>query len=383
MGVKGLMKFLQKKNIFPEEEILSSPRITLLIDGSGWMFHLFRKTQTPMVDGGYLSFREAIVQEVHNLMGLGFNLAVYFDGPRCRFKAKTKEKRRQEREDEWIYLCELISRHEQTCHGKPFMSLEDGAAANNLPLPLLTSEQFKLTISSLAVSVITCEEEADIQLARDCSTMNKKGTDGQLMAIVYANDSDFILTKDVPYVHFDSPFVLTSKGLLCQIWWRSNVANALSLSEDNLIEFGLAIGNDFTGPYVTEFSNIDLCSLGHGKKGSVEFVHKVYCFFREQTCDFQLDTANPELLLAVKFSRALYNLRSLSQFPFDSNVEAQDGFNILSDNIRSKLGQYISSCNVGKKRWGIKITYANWQLASFFSALILAIRLRNKIKAHH
>lgn len=362
------MSYLKGLQVQAVEEPLPE-NSTLLIDGSGWMFSLFDETNCKGIGGGYDVFREVIVREVLYLREtLGFYLVVYFDGPESQLKAGTRESRRLQREEKWLTLCSLISGHASAISNSTGREgrLKDAigrrtANQRDLPLPVLVSEQLKQTLSAMKVEVVSCVGEADQQLALDCVARNTSTKDHIGCAFVYAEDSDYLLMRDVPYIRLSTSFdqpqrTLTDEArshIVGRVWRRAHVAGALDLTEKQLVEFAIAIGNDFTAPFSRSlFPNLALGDESQGQDpGSLEILRR---YIISQGTSFFLYSLTPELNLAIDFSRALYELQDLSKFPLDpppgNFVAGTVNVATLSNQLVSLLDIYLDGGKEAKSQ---------------------------------
>lgn len=82
MGVKGLVSYLEKKiPRYPTSEVLRRGT-TLVIDASGFLFHVFRKQSASfaMKVGDYHALHSLLSDEINILLESGFFLIIVFDG---------------------------------------------------------------------------------------------------------------------------------------------------------------------------------------------------------------------------------------------------------------------------------------------------------------
>ena len=81
MGVKGLLKYLDKKLQAQEPEQLERGA-TLIVDASGFLFHIFRNhsTSLEMKIGDYQEWHIVFSVELKKLLDFGLGLVFVFDG---------------------------------------------------------------------------------------------------------------------------------------------------------------------------------------------------------------------------------------------------------------------------------------------------------------
>eukprot|EP01041_Mallomonas_annulata_P016660 gene16660-34677_t len=183
----------------------------------------------------------------------------------------------------------------------------------------------RATLKELNVDIITCEEEADQEIAKACASINGDSTSGDQYCYCYANDSDFLLMKDCPYVTFGSlskPMGY-SDGCMARVWRRSELAGDLGLSESQFVELALLIGNDFTGVFPRSQLQLHIetssCSHFPGDEDySKDAIDAMVEYIQSLPDDYQLTSSNTSLQTALEYSRALYELGDILNYPEDS-----------------------------------------------------------------
>jgi HrpA-like RNA helicase len=307
-----------------------SPESKFLIDGNGLAFHLHRvayarhirdvaaksspqscpltsslsteeitKVLPCMLPLGVL--KQVTMEFVATLRKHGIRLQVFWDGPKRRCKARTNEKRRRTRQQEWGTL-------QQYClHGS--MPKERNACQWNNQFPysalFLTTVRHALQISF--VDMVGCQEEADVELALRAS--------GDPTAYVIGLDSDFFFYKDIQYIPLDciylsqqssysSPSISSSLQAFCAT--RSELAQFLGLEDEEMVELAILMGNDYVDPAT-------LSIPGLAKKHPREII----AFLREQEDGFLVEAS--KVGLALEYVRCLYNLHNLDRFPVDGS----------------------------------------------------------------
>jgi hypothetical protein len=146
--------------------------------------------------------------------------------------------------------------------------------------------------------------------------------------------SDFFLMEDCPTIGFDGIEVSASR-LRAIVWRRSLIASQFNLTESQLIEAALLLGNDFTSPIpLSEYNEVP--TMSQAREQAMDFV-------RSQPVGFQLSSRNPKVQLILDFSRDFYHLGDLSRYPFDDEedvtVEAEPPLMTRERFIDSYVGQ--------------------------------------------
>lgn len=350
MGIRGLRRYLRETKILPTNQIIV-PNSKLLIDASGFLFFVQTNAKNACEDstiydeeistnnetngfeylhgGDYITLDQLIVQEVEYLRSLDMILVFYFDGA-SRMKEEILAKRKEERRESWAKLFRLCQDH----GGKK----DDSAEAllkelnqNELPMPPLSMIQLKRTLSAFTsknspkfdknVQIIYCDDEADQEMAKAASRGNTGLDREEEKYFVYANDSDFFAYKSTPYIEFGS--IIPPKDIpysRAPVWRRSDVASALNLSESLFVEFCLFIGND----YLSENFRLKLKSLENiSLRYSVQVLGDMLNIVRSNESTFKLSSDDPNVLRSLNFSRDLYDLEDISQYPQDVDDEAR------------------------------------------------------------
>ena len=283
MGVRGLATLARKRGGSTLETIDADT--TLLIDGSGLCAHTLQNQKCEY--GGDLGALDAATtQFLERLLNRDFRVVVYLDGDQRRMKAPTSEERLAKRRGEWSTL-------ERYADG----SQEPRRPAGDLPRPALASRVFESCLRRLdapkrrKLTLLQCSEEADQRMAIDACRRK---------ALIIGNDSDFLVFRDVRYVELEHASRIGEAQV--PVWTRQRVAASLNLSEALFVEFCLALGNDYTAHL----------SLDVPKQPD-----KLLEFF---ATDFKCPDHAP-----ILFSRALYDLQSLEEWPLDQPSSSESG----------------------------------------------------------
>lgn len=186
----------------------------------------------------------------------------------------------------WPALLQAQMKASLTGLGVPFYSRETSLLAtlnlavqrSELAIQRKFAELIQLTIDMENENGIdTTHVDADCMMAFHCDYLNREcsscpcGTNHDsdafeevsvpTPAFVYGRDSDFIVMKDCPYIELGSfrhmEVALAGQGqekevqvkIQARVFRRAAVAAALSLTEHQLVEFCLLLGNDFVSQY--------------------------------------------------------------------------------------------------------------------------------------
>jgi hypothetical protein len=351
MGVKGFYRLLQKEGWLPDESAspccstslwrdasvmhacprfasrvsLINPRSTLLLDGPGLSFHLYRVAyarHTARVLGKSENCRssttatscqssvkklrpEQATKLVPNLLPLPIldevtrefvdtlkkkhhmKLVVYFDGElRREVKRETDEKRQKRRPTEWSalqqYCCNGVMPSVDRC-----CQWEDQFPKNRLFI-----QQIQFTLRLCQVEIVMCEEEADQELAKHAARERN--------SYVVGNDTDFCFFKKAKYIPLKTLHAADSVVTACIIS-RKDLADSLDLPDDEaMVELAILLGNDYVGDswtldfHSTEYKVI-LDNLRKNGKG------------------YRVSSSDENQQNGIAFSRAMYNLENLDQ----------------------------------------------------------------------
>jgi 5'-3' exonuclease len=156
-------------------------------------------------------------------------LVFFFDGKdRPAVKAETMKNRRKQRNRR----MENMQRH---CLDGEIHQQED------FPAPVLLEEQLLWSLFELGVEARFVGGEADAAIASACQSSETN--------FVWANDSDFLLFRDIRYITFDSLRLQTTGMLVsavARVWTRACLASLFGLSECMVVEMAILLGSDFT-----------------------------------------------------------------------------------------------------------------------------------------
>ena len=79
MGVKGLTAFLRSRVLLRKEELRTDQ--TLIIDVSGFLFHVLKKYDNCMIRmGDYKQLHEIVVEEIKSIQSCKIEVICVFDG---------------------------------------------------------------------------------------------------------------------------------------------------------------------------------------------------------------------------------------------------------------------------------------------------------------
>ncbi len=323
MGIRGLWRFVRSA-VFGDDvdggkeksmsggvgkHSLPLPRgSTLLVDGSGFLFHLY-EMDVPLQRGAgrsYEQLNERVQEWVKKIRSKGINVVFFWDGnKRPVYKAWTLKKRKKDREErEMEVLMRKLNlqsaAQKQLQDTTPFQvnmaivndaQSADASAPTLIPpivssendeketrreeamqqrkileaqreinaqqsLPSLAELQVRATLKRMKVTQRECAMEADMELAVEAS--------GKKSVFILANDSDFLLFRGVQYINFGDVSILRG-GVHARICSRKEIARKLGLSSENmLVEFALYAGNDYTH----EFPKTKFVVKADGEEGA-------------------------------------------------------------------------------------------------------------------
>ena len=303
MGIYGFQTLLHSSVLpFVKEEVLPTGS-NILIDGNGWVFHLLNHSSAEPVrrdlGGDYDELSKRVKAEIDIFFKHGMEPVVYWDGPRRKLKAETDGKRHEGRDVEEENLRGLCI---------------DGAecAQSKYPKPILASKQVRYTLKMLQVEQVFCSEEADQEIALACAIESSPGS------VVYGKDSDFLLFRDCRYVEFGS-FSVEGKSLNAIVLSRCRIAQILGCEEEALVELAIYKGNDFTKHFGKDSFLLDRDEdsevfVGLNRNDNFTLLE----IFGENKLVGSPEYS-PEIDVAIEFSRKLYNLDSLEDFPYDDD----------------------------------------------------------------
>lgn len=350
MGIYGLTRFLKEKRALDEGFVCClndepvHPDACLYIDAIGFLFFLLDTERglaliKRQFGGSYKALDQLVKDEINRLLDHGLDLVFYFDGTSGIQKATTIEERRFQKEQKWSDLYQLCEHNHS-----------DNSTSNvNLPKPPLSIEQFRATIVELGMDIVDCEGEADQEIAKACHEHNLKSIDSQ--AYCYGGDSDFLLMQDCPYIPFGKLKVMEETTRLCsEVWHRDILASALGMTECQLLEFSIILGNDYTKHFDRIHFGLEDIS---GTRVDVERCREKIMSAFENNSEFQLHSDVKDIQDAIEFSRALYNLEDISpQIDFCEVDEGADDIKVhgvmsLSENERKFFTTYFESFDRG------------------------------------
>ena len=316
----------------------------------------------PQFGGQYSALADYYRNEIKKLMTT-FELEFYFDGSRNKkVKSATLSSRERDRQDLWFNLYKLCTSTSPRYRAKPI-------SVDELPTATLHIETFRCIVSEFDdIKVIECEYEADQEIAIACKENNSNGTGAR--AYCYGNDTDFIAMADCPYIQVGSLEERNGQIRSNMVYYRSKVATALGFkNEDQFVEFCILVGNDFTASddrtrsefdaftvdtsvnndieddsdddddvlpssvissteniHIGDFASVSQSILPDGN--TPEVINKIRKLL---VCKFLTDpnwrvssSTSEDLQSGIVYSRAMYNLESLSSFPDEEDDADED-----------------------------------------------------------
>eukprot|EP00603_Paraphysomonas_imperforata_P009533 CAMPEP_0114465236 /NCGR_PEP_ID=MMETSP0104-20121206/8383_1 /TAXON_ID=37642 ORGANISM="Paraphysomonas imperforata, Strain PA2" /NCGR_SAMPLE_ID=MMETSP0104 /ASSEMBLY_ACC=CAM_ASM_000202 /LENGTH=1658 /DNA_ID=CAMNT_0001638425 /DNA_START=38 /DNA_END=5014 /DNA_ORIENTATION=+ len=308
MGIKGLLSFVNKNEVSKRIPLQPLTRGShLLIDGNGYIFALLNYLNESEIECSYAQYRFVLKRELAYLRDdLGLHVEVYFDGSERQLKRVTDKARKISRLNKWVRLYDIFVQNQSW-------------ERRDLPKPVLVQELMINTLREEGVSIEWCTGEADQDMALACQRLRSEG----LSAYCYADDSDFWLMKGIGYIRFEDLISHRNIDRGALVWTRERFSQALGFpSEDILLEWSIAVGNDFTAGIDPNlytnmpsflFDGANMCRYDSLKK-----------YMLEKGGDFRLHSHDESLTAAVEFSRKIYNLEDVSSFPLDSMMVDSD-----------------------------------------------------------
>lgn len=361
MGIHGLRSFLRDSCIEDsiQREIIPYGSV-LNVDAFGWLFHLMLGPEgleiSRQYGGDYFLFDNLIRKSYYELLDLGCTLHMYFDGGKTQMKAKTLTKRKEKRNEEWLNMYNASLGGDTNLNQKVLI------------IPPLTRQQFIYTLTALGVSLINCDCEADQAIALACLEGNKCGR----LHFCYGADSDFFVMRNCPYIEIGTINTQQIKDgcndavLTAVVWRRVILSSLLDMTEHQLVEWCMLIGNDYTEHYGRECYNklsdsdndIDIAGVHHiceiesdfgskvvfppsyWDKDSLEILRK---FIVSKGPLFQLSSDVSELSLAIQFSRCVYELEDITGFLYDGIEDPVSTENMPSDDRKKENESSLST----------------------------------------
>jgi hypothetical protein len=154
--------------------------------------------------------------------------------------------------------------------------------------------------------------------------------------------------KDCSYIAFGTIKADVKSLCTAAVWCRKQLAKALLMSEEQLLEWCILIGNDYTKHYEKSLFN------GYATDGRPTSLEKFRKLIISKGDNFQLSSEDADLDAAIRYSRATYNLCDLTSFETASQlcdngghnaiVEVKDNEVIIAGNVPDKEKYSLSAC---------------------------------------
>eukprot|EP00040_Diaphanoeca_grandis_P035668 m.224896 g.224896 ORF g.224896 m.224896 type:complete len:1381 (-) comp33447_c3_seq1:838-4980(-) len=312
MGIRGLTTYIRENLGWNVPRTQLPKGSTLLVDGNGWGWHILDNLDEQRRE--YLGDMEAVDVSVRERVKVwlagGLIPRVVFDGPTTRMKDHTNIKRKQERLERTLLL-------ESICTSSRQAKREEQPS---LPMPPMLLEQVKWTLVDMGIEVSTCDIEADQEIAKDCAQLRDKGKP----CFVLGSDSDFFMFKGIAYI----PDRFEGKGGIelntetnsttAIVWTRQLLAQLVGIDEDLLVELAIVVGNDYTEHISLE--NMTPSTLAtelggpHSRRANL-IVDWLLQPKRSSAKRGFIGAISEDDLEYIDFTRALYNLEDLSEYP--------------------------------------------------------------------
>jgi hypothetical protein len=177
-------------------------------------------------------------------------------------------------------------------------------------------QQVRATLSSYAkVQHIHCTEEADREVARASATNSEWYSVGM--------DSDYCLFPQSKYIPLSTLNASGTNVSACVIT-REALADFFNLpTSHSMVEMGILMGNDYVeSPKQAGFDFY------------AESLEDIMDHLRLKGADYMVTSRNPDVQLALNFTRALYTFQDLSDFPFDEgDSDEKDNDHEVEDDL--------------------------------------------------
>lgn len=281
------------------------------IDGMGLCFHLHAAAYQRNVSSASLSrsgsmhllrtfvplqdLHEITMEFIHGLQSAGIHdMAIYWDGSaRPRFKAETQSMRQAHRDEEW----EVLQTYCRSGGRLPRKGL-----SRAVPVSPLAMQQIRHSLSSLNLTIVQCEGEADIDMARAVNHHPQR--------FVVANDTDFCFMESISYIPF-STLHIVQDVVNAIVLRRDRLAEALGFADEALlVEAAILLGNDYYQPVKSMAPS------------------EVIDYLQEQEDDFCVEASNDIDRERLDFIRSLYNLEYTVRVWEDTNANVEFGDNV-------------------------------------------------------
>jgi hypothetical protein len=192
--------------------------------------------------------------------------------------------------------------------------------------------------------VVRCEGEADQDLAIACARAHGElGAGGEAghaaatpataedegggcagaaasPAFVLGLDSDFHLFSGCRYIRFDQ-LQLGGSVALAIVWTRAALAEMTGLSQSQLVEWAILIGNDYTGHFAPRVFGEGAAAALNAERCNLVEAAREYLIATECV---QLQSEVEPVRRAMQLSRALYACEDLAAFPPDESSEVEE-----------------------------------------------------------
>ena len=235
-----------------------APPLTLVVDGIGFFHKLFEEACPGwewILGGDYPVLADALERYVGRLRQGGVELVVALDPAQG---TEEDDKKTGELQRRFQQRCEAVgAAMELLASGVELHADGVDKARLEWQMPQLSTKQAVRTLRKLGVPLLTCEQEADAELASIVAA-----TPGGFA--VTGRDSDFFLMRGMRYVPLDS---LTVEGegaatvVRGKVFTAGSVAAALGLPESRLFELAWLVGNDNSSTLLDDYKVADALGL--------------------------------------------------------------------------------------------------------------------------
>ena len=320
------------------------------------------------------------------------DLKIYLDGKLSRMKFHTKESRCEKILDETHNLRKFFQNNilppsflnngwskSTEGNGSKLQIPSAEVFLREFPIPLLLFDEVVHAMdlyaqnhevhasSNRIVRIIQCKEEADrfvaLQSATDLdNTTYAVGSDSDYMIYGFSAEirdtmktigDPSVLYLPLDYLKWDN-----TRALTAVIVTRLQIATALGMGEDALMEASIVMGNDYTSPFFADKkcktnTNFHTEIEVGGRLSSVDVVHHI----NSLGDSYKIESKNEMLQCSIDFTRDIYQFRDIKQYPFDidigSDADTEEG--ALNDDVDIDIDHYFGITDISFERSRIAV----------------------------
>ena len=213
--------------------------LTFYVDGWSFKYAPDVDTRSEMT-GSYAAYETWLREHLSWLREMhGATIHIVWDGEASELKDATKNSRLSARELDALRLYDWV-------HAPEYNFIP--AARSDMEADELTSTTYSCSIQGVSMS--QAAGEAELEIVSRVRAHNAAA--GRDVAFALGNDSDYLVMRACPYIQMGDLLEIDGRLHAQRVWRRSATALALgfvapngSADEDALVEFCLALGNDF------------------------------------------------------------------------------------------------------------------------------------------